>query len=199
MSLPSGVGQGGGGAGEKLVAMEKAGLATCGSSVYSRSQPMSAGDTGDEGLTQSASSQHFRRDPTCQTFQTSWMTQPVPPLLPGWGAVTTSLWRGTPREGGDCRTYSQQGACMDRAAQGVWGAGAGVLWGQEGGVGDWGKLRSTEPVWGLDLGPLVLPGEGLGPGGPSPETLRRQIPRKSQGFPMLTVDSLFPKNTGGMN
>ena len=89
---------------------------------------------------------------------------------------------------------------VDRAAQGSGGQVPGLHVGARGRGGDWGKLRSTSLSGAWTWGRYVLPGEGLGPGGPSPETLRESdFQGKSQGFPMLTVDSLFPQNTGGMN
>lgn len=91
-------------------------------------------------------------------------------------------------------------------ARGLWteklrGLGAGPGWCPCGGEREgWGlgQAAGHEPAWGLDLGPLRAARGGLGPGGPSPETLKRiRFPGKSQGFPMLTVDSLFPKTQEG--
>lgn len=198
-----GVGHGGRGAGEKAVVMEKAGekwprvvpLSTAGLN------PMSTGLAGnrrDEGLAQSASSQHFRRDPTCQTCskQVVDISQPIPPPC-RVGAVAASLWRGHPGRGQIARTQSQQGAC-GQSSSGSGGRSWVSMWGEREGRG-LGQTAEHEPVWGaLDLGPPRAPGEGLGPGVPSPETLRESDSQgKSQGFRMLTVDSLFPKTQEG--
>ena len=76
-------------------------------------------------MTQSASSQHFRRDPTCQTCskQVADIDSVNPPALQG-GCCYNFPWRGIPREGGDCRTHNQQGAC-GQSSSGGWGAGPG--------------------------------------------------------------------------
>lgn len=163
--------------------------------------PMSTGLAGnrrDEGLAQSASSQHFRRDPTCQTHskQVVDISQPIPPPC-RVGAVAASLWRGHPGRGQIARTQSQQGAC-GQSSSGSGGRSWVSMWGEREGRG-LGQTAEHEPVWGaLDLGPPHAPGEGLGPGVPSPETLRESDSQgKSQGFRMLTVDSLFPKTQEG--
>lgn len=127
----------------------------------------------------------------------SWIsTQPIP-LPCRVGAVAASLWRGHPGRGQIARTQSQQGAC-GQSSSGSGGRSWVSMWGEREGRG-LGQTAEHEPVWGaLDLGPPHAPGEGLGPGVPSPETLRESDSQgKSQGFRMLTVDSLFLKTQEG--
>ena len=127
----------------------------------------------------------------------SWiLTQPVPPPC-RVGAVAASLWRGHPGRGQISRTQSQQGAC-GQSSSGSGGMSWVSTWGKREGRG-LGQAAEHWPVWGPGLGAATWgEREGLDPSVPSPETLRESDSQgKSQGFCMLTIDSLFPKTQEG--
>ena len=204
VSSPAGCGHGGRGAGEKAGAMEKAGekwprvvpLSTAGLN------PMSTGLAGnrrDEGLAQSASSQHFCRDPTCQmrSKQVVDIDSASPPALQG-GCCCSFPVEGAPREGTDCQDTEPARRLWTEQLR-VWGHVLGLHVGREGGEGTGAGCGARACLGGPGLGAATWgEREGLDPSVPSPETLRESDSQgKSQGFCMLIVDSLFPKTQEG--
>ena len=152
-------------------------------------------------MTQLASSQHFRRDPTCQTCskQVTDIDSANPPALQG-GCCYSFPVEGDTQGGRRLQDTQPARGLWTEQLRGLGGRSRVSMWGREGGVGTGASCRARACLGAWTWGRHMLPGEGLGPCGPSPETLRESDSQgKSQGFRMLRVDSLFPKNTGGMN
>ena len=120
-------------------------------------------------MTQSASSQHFRRDPTYQTCskQVVDTDSANPPTLQG-GCYYSFPVEGDTQGGRRLQDTQPARSLWTEQLRGLGGRSRVSMWGREGGVGTGASCRAQAWTW----GPHVLPGEGLGPGGPSPETLR---------------------------
>ena len=116
--------------------------------------PMSTGLAGnrcDEGLAQSASSQHFCRDPTCQTRSKQVVDiDSASPPAPQGGCCCSFPVEGAPREGTECQDTSQQGAC-GQSSSGSGGRPWVSTWGEREGRG-LGQAAEHGPVWGPGLG-----------------------------------------------